>query len=115
VKNEMGWIWGDARFGNMLFVRDSAYLIDLDFARKKNDDPKYPIGYVRTGLPRHPDAEEGRTMKQEHDVYSYWLCFQILCGSNDDLPGVTMAEVLAHIEKDDYIEPDPSRLPELTI
>jgi hypothetical protein len=121
--HEMGWIWGDARFGNMLFVQDRAYLIDLDFARKKNDDPKYPIGYVRTGLPRHPDAEEGRTMKQEHDVYSYWRCFQILCRSNDDLPGVTMAElpgvtmaeVLAHIEKDDYKEPDPSRLPELTI
>ena len=100
----------------MLFISNRAYPIDFDFARKVDDDHAlYPNGYITDGLPRHPSAKAGHAMKQEHDVYSYWRCFQVLCDSGDNCPGRTMEEILPYVIMEGYVRLDPTKIPELTI
>lgn len=113
------WIWGDVRLGNMLFVNGKAYMIDFDFARQEDTEPVYVDGYIGNDgkLPRHPDALAGKPMKQEHDVYSYWRCFQSLCGKEGmgKPPGSTMEEVLPHIKMDDYKVPHVDDISEVEV
>jgi len=113
--HDMSWIWGDVRFGNMLFILENSYPIDFDFARKEDDQhARYPNGYITDGLPRHPSAIAGNKMTKYHDVYSYWRCFQVLCPSGVDCPGSTMEAILPHVSNAEYKRLEPTNIPELT-
>ena len=110
VHEEDKYIHGDVRLANMLFPRDgrNGYIIDFDFARLEASKAKYVQGYAFKNLPRHKDARAGKAMKKIHDVFSYWVCYLLVCGENvgrrrRTLPDnvKTMEELLLYIRNDE--------------
>lgn len=57
-------------------------------------------------------------MKEEHDVHSYWRCFQSLCGKEgmgEEPPGTAMEEILPYIKMDDYKAPNVDDISEVEV
>jgi hypothetical protein len=66
-----GYVYGDIRSSNIVFTKDSVFLIDFDLTGKQYDKC-YPPGFnvdIRDGK-RHPTAKPDELLCPEHDWYS---------------------------------------------
>ena len=66
-----GYIHGDIRIENVIFMEDSnSCLIDFDLARRDDDDNPcyYPKNYNDISV-RHPETSGNSRMLKEHDIY----------------------------------------------
>ena len=68
IIHEQGFVHRDVRACNIIFSKDSSFLIDYDLARKAG--ARYHIGFVHYKHERHPAARAGYPMYPLHDRYA---------------------------------------------
>ena len=66
--HSLGFVHGDIRYANVIFMEDNAYILDLDMAALENEP--YSDTYNPNLKERHHDACENQPMKKSHDRYS---------------------------------------------
>ena len=68
IIHEHGYVHGDVRACNIIFSKDSSFLIDYDLAMQEGE--RYPVGFVHHNHEKHTDARAGHPMRKVHDRFT---------------------------------------------
>ena len=78
-----GYVHGDVRMKNIVFTKDSSWLIDFDLAKKEGNF--YPLRYNFFAEMRHPNAKRLLMMRKIHDRYALYLVMKSVIVASSDV------------------------------
>jgi serine/threonine protein kinase len=102
--HQLGYVHGDIRAYNVIFVGDAGYLIDFDMSGSDEESTRYPEGYNRCLKDGSRQGTEGARIRKWHDwrglIFILFVLHQVDPPMGALKPFETEHDELQHLRKE---------------